>query len=44
MNIWNEHGAFDLDYTTPPPPPNKLGRGYVYLSVCKQNVFQALKC
>ena len=40
MNIWNEHGAFDLNYT----PPNKLGRGGVYLSVCKQNVFQALKC
>ena len=45
MNIWNEHGAFDLNYT----PPNKFGKGGywnldVYLSVCKQNVFRALKC
>ena len=46
MNIWNEHGAFDLNYT----PLQQVWEGGdywnldIYISVCKQNVFQALKC
>ena len=49
MNIWNEHGAFDLNYTSPSLQQQVWeGGGYwnldVCLSVCKPNVFQALMC